>query len=473
MQSDGMATPISDTTICAISTPAGVGGIAIARVSGLKALDVVGRIWRGADLGAVRSHTAHLGTVLDNNGADLDQAVATVFRGPNSYTGEDVVELSVHGSMFVQRELLNALMGAGAVMAAPGEFTRRAFMAGRLDLAQAEAVADVIASSSRAAHRIAVSQLRGGFSRRLAQLREKLVELSALLELELDFSEEDVEFASRERLRDLAEDVRTEVSRLLRSFRSGSAIKEGIPVAIAGAVNAGKSSLLNALVGDDRAIVSNIPGTTRDTVEETVELGDYRFRFIDTAGLRHTDDTVERIGIERARTAMAKARIVIAVTDSTVGSDPELTAEISKLLAAQSEAPHIIRVLSKADLNPHSDNQSAQQMIPLTGDPEIAVSTVTGQGLDELRAALVAAARSETPTAEGDDVLVTNARHAQALAEALAAVSRFIDGLDSGLPTDLAAQDLRDTIQALATITGDIPSTEILTTIFSRFCIGK
>lgn len=451
MQAGEMTT---DSTICAISTAPGVGGIAVVRVSGPQAIAVVGRIWRGKDLGTVASHTAHLGRVMQADGAELDQAVATVFRAPNSYTGQDVVELSVHGSVFVQRELLQTLMHAGARMAGPGEFTQRAFMAGKMDLAQAEAVADVIASTSRAAHRVAMSQMRGSFSRRLEQLRTQLVDLAALLELELDFSEEDVEFASRQRLMELAGQVRAEVSRLLGSFSAGQAVKEGIPVAIVGAVNAGKSSLLNALVGDDRAIVSDIPGTTRDTVEETVELGDYRLRFIDTAGLRHTSDTVEQIGIDRARAAIAKARIVIAVTDSTMDApDPELESALSA-----TPIPHLIRVNSKADL---------------TAATGLAVSTVTGEGLDELRQALIAAAEADTAGAEGEDILVTNARHAQALSDALDAVTRFTRSLADGLPTDLAAHDLRATIQALASITGAISTTDILTTIFSHFCIGK
>ncbi|MDE6125702.1 MAG: tRNA uridine-5-carboxymethylaminomethyl(34) synthesis GTPase MnmE, partial [Muribaculaceae bacterium] len=290
------------STICAISTPAGTGGIAVVRVSGPDAIGTVSRLWRGKPLSKCDSHTAHLGQLVDpgRDSEPLDQAVATIFRGPNSFTGEDVVELSVHGSRFVQAELIRLLCGNGARLAEPGEFTRRAFAAGKMDLAQAEAVADVIAANSRAALRIANRQMRGAFSERLATLRDQLLELAALLELELDFSEEDVEFASRNRLRDIAGQILDEIERLRSSFAAGTAIKDGIPVAIAGPTNAGKSSLLNALLNDDRAIVSDIHGTTRDTVEDTMSIGDHLFRFIDTAGIRETYDAIEQAGIRRS-----------------------------------------------------------------------------------------------------------------------------------------------------------------------------
>ncbi|MDE5632789.1 MAG: 50S ribosome-binding GTPase, partial [Muribaculaceae bacterium] len=274
----------TNDTICAISTPHGSGGIAVARVSGPDAIQITDKIWKGKTLATVASHTAHLREVLDSKGDILDQAVATVFKSPSSYTSEDTVEISVHGSRWIQRELINSLINAGARLAGRGEFTSRAFAAGRFDLAEAEAVADLIASSSRAAHRIAINQMRGSISRRLDTLRQSLIELASLLELELDFSEEDVEFASRERLLNLASETKAEIERLVGSFNTGAAIKDGIPVAIIGKTNAGKSSLLNALIGDDRAIVSDIHGTTRDIVEDTIEIGDYLVRFQDTAG---------------------------------------------------------------------------------------------------------------------------------------------------------------------------------------------
>ncbi len=304
-------------TICAISTAPGIGGIAVIRVSGPDAIANVKKIWKGRDLETVDSHTAHLGKVLDADGEMLDECVATVFKNPASFTGEDVVEVSVHGSKWIQAQLIQSLIAAGCRMALPGEFTRRAFAAGRFDLAQAEAVADVIASSSKASHRLALSQMRGTYSRKIDAMRDELLQLASLLELELDFSEEDVEFASRSRLLELAEDLSLQLSRAAASFKSGQAIKDGIPVAIIGNTNAGKSSLLNALVSDDRAIVSDIHGTTRDVIEDTVLIGDYLVRFQDTAGIRETQDPIERMGIERSRMAADTAKLIIYVVDSS------------------------------------------------------------------------------------------------------------------------------------------------------------
>lgn len=454
----------SDDTICAISTPPGVGGIAVARVSGPKALEVVQKIWKGKPLDAMKSHSAHLGTILDSQGNTLDQVVATPFLAPASFTGEDVLELSVHGSRFVQRELLNALMAAGARLAEPGEFTRRAFVNGKFDLAQAEAVADVIASDSRAAHRIAISQMRGGYSKTLESLREKLLELASLLELELDFSEEEVEFASRQHLLALAQAIHSEVTRLQKSFAQGTAIKQGIPVAIVGATNAGKSSLLNALLGDDRAIVSNIHGTTRDVVEDTLEIGDYQFRFMDTAGLRSTDDTIEKIGIERSLKAISKASIVINVADPADLAAESIYQQVSRTV--DPEVTQLIFVTNKADLYPHAN----LSFIPAE-QTQISLSCATSEGLDTLRHALEEAARR----IDGDssNILVTNARHAEILANAAQSTRRIIQGLDSNISGDLIAQDVRETIHHLGTISGTITTTQILTTIFSRFCIGK
>ena len=447
-------------TICALSTPAGTGGIAVARVAGPEAFAIVDKIWKGKSLSRAATHTAHLGTILDTADSPLDQAVATVFRAPGSFTGDDVVELSVHGSPYVQRELLASLIKAGCRMAEAGEFTRRAFVAGKIDLAQAEAVADVIAADSRAAHRIAISQLRGGFSARIASLRDRLTDLAALLELELDFSEEDVEFASRTRLL---------VTRLHNSFASGNAIKQGIPVAIAGATNAGKSSLLNALLGEERAIVSDIHGTTRDTIEETMTIGDYQFRFIDTAGLRDTADTIEQQGIERTRRAISRARITLLVIDPTAIPDAETIAATVRACAEQEIPGHLIAVLNKAD---KAGNSPALPAGLPADTPAITISALTGFGLDNLRDALVSQAAAEAGNAS-EGILVTNARHAEALARAIESSARVIDGLTTGLTGDLIALDLRQTISHLSAILGDIPSATILSTIFSRFCIGK
>ncbi|MBD5220394.1 MAG: tRNA uridine-5-carboxymethylaminomethyl(34) synthesis GTPase MnmE [Bacteroidales bacterium] len=448
----------STDTICAISTAPGVGGIAVARISGAKALECVDKLWRGKPLAGVASHTAHLGTIIDPaDGSVLDQGVATVFRGPNSFTGEDVVELSIHGSRWIQRQLISLLVAAGCRLANPGEFTRRAFLAGKLDLAEAEAVADLIASSSRASHRIAVSQMRGGISRKLDALRAELLDLASLLELELDFSEEEVEFASRQRLIELADEVHGELQRLGATFARGAAIKDGIPVAIVGRTNAGKSSLLNALLGDDRAIVSDIHGTTRDTIEETIELGDYLFRFIDTAGLRATDDSIERIGIERSRRAMQQARIIIAVIDATQPVDEELLAEL-----AAAEA-HVIYAINKTDCAPAPSLAVEQGSV-------VAISALNGQGIDELTDKMTALIAEE---GSDDDVILTNARHAEAIAAATRSISATADALRSGIPADLVAQDLRETLHHLSAITGTISTPEILATIFSRFCVGK
>ena len=462
---------LTSDTICAISTPPGVGGIAVARVSGPCAIEIVDSRWKGHRLAEAVSHSAHLGTVVDADGRPLDQAVATVYRAPRSFTGDDVVEIAVHGSRFVQRELLSILTEAGARLAQAGEFTRRAYVSGKLDLAEAEAVADVIASNSRAAHRIALNQMRGGFSKRLSDLRAQLVDLTALLELELDFSEEEVEFASREKLRHIASQIETEITRLHRSFATGAAIKDGIPVAIVGATNAGKSSLLNAILGEQRAIVSDIHGTTRDTIEDAIEIGDYLFRFIDTAGLRETSDTIERLGIERSRQALEHCRIAILVVDSSDIPNADFVNEILGSTIRRADNPgHLLIVANKADINPSSDVVS--QLALQSSIPIISLSAKTRQGLDALFDQLKAAIEADDTLAD-EDILVTNVRHAEALAAASKSIARVIQALDAQLPGDLVAQDLRETIANLAAITGDIPSTEILTTIFSRFCVGK
>ena len=504
------------STICAISTPAGVGGIAVARVSGPQAIETVDRLWRGKTLASCESHTAHLGHIIDpdRSGESLDQAVATIFRSPNSFTGEDVVEVSVHGSRFVQAELIRLLCRNGARMAEPGEFTRRVFAAGKLDLAQAEAVADVIAANSRAALRIANRQMRGAFSQRLAALRQQLTDLSALLELELDFSEEDVEFASRDHLRELARQILAEIERLRSSFAAGTAIKDGIPVAIAGPTNAGKSSLLNALLNDDRAIVSDIHGTTRDTVEDTLTIGDHLFRIIDTAGIRDTSDTVELAGIQRSRQAIARAAVIIAVIDATTepratyrttpGSGKPHPAPSSDLITEiRSIAPDtpLIIARNKTDLLANNEKTTLRRLGDSSGDNPsngkqgggnhdggnhgntstgltiLGISAKTGQGLDALRGILTRAADNLTGTATADAILITNQRHYDALTAATAPLSRLLAALAHtsplSSPIDLMAMDLREALSHLASITGAITTPDILSTIFARFCIGK
>lgn len=451
--------PSDNDTICAIATPPGVGGIAVIRISGFEAIKTAQKLWNGKSLTRSQTHTAHLGRIIDPvTGETIDEAVATVYRAPRSFTGQDTVELSIHGSRWLQSHILGLLTGQPRTrLAEPGEFTRRAFVNGRIDLTQAEAVADLIGSRSQAAARLAISQMRGAVSQRLASLRQQLIDLSALLELELDFSEEDVEFADRTKLIKTAGDIHDEIAALLHSFSAGQAMKNGIPVAIIGPTNAGKSSLLNILLGDNRAIVSEIHGTTRDIIEDTLHLGGYEFRLMDTAGLRRTDDTIEALGIERTREAAESAAILLIVVDATAPL-PDLSQMPS--------APHTILLLNKTDLpgaRPHADIAD--------GTTVISISAKTGTGLDTLRQALVNAAQADGDSA--GETLITNRRHAEALAEALAATEDTLAALDMGLSGDLVAQHLRLTLHHLGTITGAITTPEILSAIFSRFCIGK
>lgn len=491
------------STICAISTPHGIGGIAVIRVSGDEAISIANRIWKGKNLEQTPSHTAHLGVLVDPaNGERLDEAVATVFRAPASFTGEDVVELSVHGSQWIQNELVNMLIRNGCQLAEPGEFTRRAFANGKLDLAEAEAVADVIAATSRASNRLAQQQMRGQFSAQLGTLHDSMLELASLLELELDFSEEDVEFADRRKLLDIAETTLRTVDSLAASFATGDAIRRGVPTAIVGAPNAGKSSVLNQLIGDDRAIVSDIPGTTRDTIEDTADLGGITFRFIDTAGLRRTSDTIENLGIERSIAAIRRARIVLWVIDARwAAAKPEelrtIAATIVRELPADARA---VGVLNKTDLI--GNEKQLQSLIDSTLtaiapiSTLVAISAATQPGVPALRALLpslfsptpnayVRPKDGQTATASNDGVLtqallnddqtviVTNARHYQALLAASASLQRVISGLHANLSGDLVAQDVREALHHLSSITGAITTPDILSTIFSRFCIGK
>lgn len=453
-----------DDTICAISTPPGVGGIAVARISGARAFEIVDKIWKGKALSEVASHSAHLGKVFDSDGMELDQAVATAFRAPASFTGENVVEVSVHGSRWIQAQLIQSLIAAGCRMALPGEFTRRAFASGRLDLAQAEGVADMIASSSRAAHRLAISQMRGTFSKKIEAIRDQLLQLASLLELELDFSEEDVEFASRSKLLELSDSLSVRLRQMASSFRAGEAIKDGVPVAIIGKTNAGKSSLLNALVADDRAIVSDIHGTTRDIVEDTAVIGDYLIRFQDTAGLRETDDPIESIGIERTRNAARNARIVLYVFDSA----SDITPEDAKDELSTIEEDRLIIVANKIDAAPDIDTKLWLGAFP--GSEIVLCSALLGEGLDNLRNIISERLNAETSDV---DIIVTNARHASALTEASESLRSFAESIRQNIPTDLAAQDLRQAIYSLSAITGTITTPEILQNIFKNFCIGK
>lgn len=438
-------------TIAAISTPTGIGGIAVIRLSGDEAKSIAERF--------VKPLTDHrvVYSPFVVDGETLDEVMATYLQAPHSYTGDDTVEIACHGSLYIQQAILQQLLQAGARMAEPGEFTRRAFINGRLNLSQAEAVADLINSTSEASNKLAISQLRGGYQQKLKTMRQELLDLTALLELELDFSQEDVEFADRSRLLTLTETIESEASRLVESFRTGNAVKNGIRVAIVGNPNVGKSSLLNALLDDDRAIVSNIPGTTRDTIEDTLTIDGHLIRFIDTAGIRQSDNPIEQAGIDRSLKAAKEADVVIYVQDAT---DCQSTPNIPDTQAT------VIAALNKCDLIEAGSGQQAAGSH--SSIQAFNISAKTGMGLEELKQAIVAPFKEV-----GDSAMLTNLRHYEAMKRLLDAIRLVKQGLQSETPSDLVAIDLRDAIHQIGTITGEVTTDEILGTIFSRFCVGK
>jgi tRNA modification GTPase len=445
-------------TICAISTPSGTGGIALLRISGPRAFATAERLAPTLPLEPLFRHSYFV-PLIDMDG-QVDEGIMVLFKGPHSFTGEDVVEVSVHGSVYIQQRMLLAMVEAGARLANPGEFTQRAFLNGRMDLSQAEAVADLIASRSAAQHRLALQQLRGGFGRRIEELRQQLVDFSALIELELDFSEEDVEFAQRVELLALLDRLVDLCTELIDSFRFGNAIREGVPVAIVGAPNSGKSTLLNALLKEDRALVSEIPGTTRDTVEETLNIDGILFRFIDTAGLRRTTDAVEKMGIDRSYKKAAEAQIVILLADGSIMSEGALHTEADMLRKRIGAGPQVIPVVNKSDI-PGSSG----------GGQVLAISARTGAGLEELKAMLTGHVHG-MHTGTGD-IVVTNTRHVDALTRARAALLEAKKAINSGISGELLAIDLRRAQHHLGEITGRITTEDLLGSIFGRFCIGK
>ncbi|MDD6787046.1 MAG: tRNA uridine-5-carboxymethylaminomethyl(34) synthesis GTPase MnmE [Bacteroidales bacterium] len=450
--------------IAAISTPSGIGGIAVVRVSGPSAISICDKVYRpfkaGNTLASRKTHTLTYGQIIDpESGEVIDEVVASVFRAPHSFTGEDVIEISCHGSLYIQQRILDVILSVeGIRLAEPGEFTRRAFRSGKMDLSQAEAVADLIAATTAASHRLAMSQMKGSISRKLDGLRLQLLNMTSLLELELDFSEEDVEFADRSQLLSLAHQIDDEVTRLASTFSAGQAIKNGIPVAIIGAPNVGKSTLLNQLLKDDRAIVSPIQGTTRDLIEDTITLGGYLFRFIDTAGIRDTSDQIEAMGIERSLRAAERAHIIILL------SEPEVPFIDFEPRPDQ----EVIRIINKSDLAASHDETKS---LMSDDSPIIHLSALTGEGVAALEQHLIELAR---PVESQGDIVLTNRRHYEALNTAHDHLLRVSDGLTQQLPGDLVAEDLRAVIDSLNSILGkSITSQDTLNNIFKNFCIGK
>ncbi len=457
-------------TITAISTGKG-GAIGIIRISGEKAIDITDKFFSGISgkkLSSVRPFSICYGYFNDLSGKRIDDVLVSVFHNPHSYTGEDMIEISCHGSSYIQQQILTQLIAGGARMAEAGEFTLRAYLNGKMDIVQAEAVADLIAAESAASHRLAVNQMRGGYSKEFAELREQLLNFVSLLELELDFGEEDVEFADRTRIRQLLCDIREKVSRLVQSFRQGNVIKNGVPVAIVGAPNSGKSTLLNALLNEERAIVSDIAGTTRDVIEETIHLGGVLFRFIDTAGIRHTTDKLENLGIERTFDRLNKAHIIFLLLDGGM-PEKEITAQISQI--KKEDYQKLIIIINKSDLYAH-EKLSKQKNFIATFHPDaiFIISARCHTGIDIIEKYLT---DEYAVNLSSENVIISNTRHYDLLSHALTSIDRALNGIDTNLPTDLISQDIRETLHHLGSLTGEITNQNILSNIFANFCIGK
>lgn len=460
-----------DTIITAISTPAGIGGIAIIRLSGKGCIELTDTIFKspkGNKLIEARANTIHFGSIIKNE-TILDEVLVSVFRSPHSFTGEDIVEISCHGSLYIQQNILQLLISVGASLAKPGEFTQRAFLNGKMDLSQAESVADLIASSSAATHRLAMNQMRGGFSNKLIELRSELLNFTSLIELELDFSEEDVEFANREHLKEAALQIEKHIKKLADSFSLGNAVKTGIPVAIIGETNAGKSTLLNLLLHEDKAIVSDIHGTTRDVIEDTINIQDLTFRLIDTAGIRDTTDEIETIGIERTFKKIEQASIVLWVADCETINEhiEELYQKVQPVVGDKK----LILVFNKVDII-SAERKAEKEKLLIKEIPErIFISAKYEQGTNLLEDILVRTAN--IPDINEQDIIVTNIRHYEALQKALISIQRVSEGLDLNISGDFLSQDIRECMYYLGEITGQISTDEILGNIFGKFCIGK
>lgn len=457
-------------TICALSTPPGTGAIAIIRISGSKAFTVCSKIFhpyrKGSDILKAKTRTIHHGTLRDGKSL-IDDVLISTFRDPHSYTGEDLIEISCHGSVYIQQRILELLLRKGLRMAKPGEFTLRAFLNGKFDLSQAEAVADIIAARSNSSHDLALRQMRGGFSKKIRELRRKLVEFTSLIELELDFGEEDVEFADRTEMKRLLEDIRTEISSLVKSFTLGNVLKNGIPVAIIGKPNVGKSTILNAILNEERAIVSEIPGTTRDAIEDTIVIGGYSFRFIDTAGLRTAKSKIEIFGIEKTWEKIHEASIILYVFDVREDSFPDVMDSLAEFRElAENKKKHLILIGNKTD---------TLEVLPKGFKQFVEYETVFVSGKRKENIHLIAESLLKTVQKTGlsDGIVVSNTRHYEALQQTLSSIDEIFHGLENNVTPDLLTIDIHNALFHLGEITGEITTEEILGNIFSKFCIGK
>lgn len=464
---------LNNDTICALATANGMGAIAVIRISGPESISKVAQIYQSKfnstkSLNDAESHTIHLGYVMDGD-TIVDEALFSIFKNPYSYTGEDVVEISTHGSIYIQQKVLELLNKIGIRNANPGEYTFRAFWNGKMDLTQAEAVADLISSDSKASHEIAIKQMRGGFSNQIKDLREQMINFAALMELELDFSEEDVEFADRTQFYDLLNKLQSILKRLADSFAFGNVIKNGVPVAIVGAPNAGKSTLLNALLNEERAIVSDIEGTTRDTIEETIYIDGVGFRFIDTAGIREAGDTIERIGIEKTFEKIDNASIIIYLYDANITADNQIANQLDDL---QRRGKILFNVANKIDVNNNKSAISDAIKQEFKDVVHLEISAKDEYNIEALKENLIH--QIKLKGTNQDDTIVTNSRHLEALQNTLSQIGKIKQGMDMGLPGDLLAMDIREALTYLGHITGEIDvDQDILGTIFGKFCIGK
>lgn len=461
-------------TIVALATPQGVGALGIIRLSGQQAIEIVNELFPSKDLSKTPSHTVHFGSIRDEKGAVIDEVLVSLFVAPSSYTGENVVEISCHGSDYIIQQLILLFTRRGARLAQPGEFTMRAFLNGQMDLSQAEAVADLIASTSEGSHQLAIQQMRGGFSDEIQALRQQLIDFASLIELELDFSEEDVEFANRDDLRKLVLRIQKVLGELIHSFQLGNVLKQGVITVIAGRPNAGKSTLLNALLNENRAIVSDIAGTTRDTIEEVLNINGVQFRLIDTAGLRNTEDSIEAIGVERTLEKVKQSKLLVYVFDVVKTSPEEVRADIEEL---QEEGMHVLLVANKMDLNPYTtyEHYFPEGSLPedtlLSAESWVPVIAKESMNIPHLKEKLYQAILLEK--INPDNTIVSNARHYQALEKAYASLGDVLKSMDSEVTSDFMAMDIRLALHHLGEITGEISTDDLLGNIFGKFCIGK